>query len=341
MRSQLIRATKNKKLLFVLGATILIALNFCTLVIAYPVMTHTMILGGSKVARDFSVYYIGAWRLIHNPSNIYHTGFVNDGEPTIIPAPTPYKYLPSFLLMFSPLLALNYQQAFLVFDGFQFALLPLMALLIYKLFDKKGSPAMLAVAVVVLLLPCFMPNRGFSVSYYMQWAEGQAKVFLTFLLLLSYYCGKSGHPEFSGVVFGLAFFDPRFALLGLPLFLFYNTKNLKESTATMIFALLASNLMIFYPGILHDFANMVLNSGFSTPFYTPSWIPTFTLIALLIVNGNEFKSMIRRQAEKKLNTKPDAQAISRPSNIACHTGLHGCEHSGVAGGFECGDQEYC
>jgi hypothetical protein len=164
MRFQFNETRRNKKLLFVLGVTILIALNFFTLLIAYPMMTHTLMLGGSEVPRDFSVYYIGAWRLIHNPSEIYHTGYLNDGEPIIIPAPTPYKYLPSFLLMVSPLVALSYQQAFLVFDGFQFSLLPLMALLLYKLLNKKRFAIMLAVAVIVLLLPYILPNRGFSVS---------------------------------------------------------------------------------------------------------------------------------------------------------------------------------
>ena len=311
MRSPFMKATKNKKLLFVFGATILLALNFYTLLIAYPMMTHTLILGGSEVPRDFSVYYIGAWRLIHNPSEIYHTGFLNDGEPDIVPAPTPYKYLPSFLLMVSPLLALNYQQAFLVFDGFQFALLPLMALLLYKLLDKKGSAVTLAVAVVVLLLPIFLPDRGFSVSYYMQWVEGQAKVFLTFLLLLSFYYGKSDHPKLSGIIFGLVFFDPRFALLGLPLFFFYNTKNLQVSIVTMIAALLTSNLMIFYPGNRHGFTNMILTSGFSTPFYTPSWIPTFTILALLIVNGNELKSMIEKAITPKKKMQDSPYYISK------------------------------
>ncbi len=68
----------------------------------------------------------------------------------------------------------------------------------------------------------------------------------------------------------------------------------------MIAALITSNLKIFYPGNLHGFTNMILTSGFSTPFYRPSWIPTFTILALLIVNGNELKAMIEKAYHGKL-----------------------------------------
>ena len=88
---------KTKKLLFTLAVVIIIGLNFYTLSVAYPTMNHPLNFGGADLPRDFSVYYIAAWRMIHNPAQIFTTGPLADGEPAIYPSLTPYKYLPSFL----------------------------------------------------------------------------------------------------------------------------------------------------------------------------------------------------------------------------------------------------
>jgi len=81
------------------------------------------------LAKDFSAYYIGAWRLIHDPSKVYTRGLINDGEYQIYPQPQAYKYLPSFLMVVFPFLSLSYHDALIAFDAFQFMLLPLMAFL--------------------------------------------------------------------------------------------------------------------------------------------------------------------------------------------------------------------
>ncbi len=192
---------KSKKLFFALVIIVIIGLNFYTLSIAYPTMNHPLNLGGADLPRDFSVYYIAAWRMFHNPSQIFTTGPLTDGEPTIYPSLTPYKYLPSFLVLISPLINLSYYQAFWVFDAFQFALLPLMALLLYKLLENKNPIFTFLILVLVLLLPYPMAGRGLSVSYFMSWAEGQAKILLSFLLLASFYLGYKGKAAFSGVCF--------------------------------------------------------------------------------------------------------------------------------------------
>jgi len=284
---------KSRKLLFAVATALLICLNFYTLTVAYPTMTHPLNLGGADLPRDFSVYYIAAWRMFHNPSQIFTTGFLNDGEPQIYPALTPYKYMPSFLLLISPLVSLDYYKAFWVFDAFQFALLPLIALLLYKLLARKNPVIALLIIVGVLLLPYPMSGRGLSVSYFMHWAEGQAKVFLTFLLLLSFYLGYSGKPYFSGVVFSLGAFDPRFAVLALPLFLFYNKNELRASVVAMILGLVGSNIVVFYPGTTQGFLNMISSSGVATPLYTPAWIPTFMIIALIAINAKQMLNELR------------------------------------------------
>ena len=278
---------KSKKILFILAVVIIIVLNLYTLSVAYPTLSRPLNLGSNDLPRDFSVYYIAAWRMLHNPSQIFTTGALNDGEPAIYPSLTPYKYLPSFLVLISPLLSLNYYQAFWAFDAIQFALLPIMALLLYKLLEKKNPLIALLILVAVLVLPYPMPGRGLSVSYFMSWAEGQAKIFLSFLLLLSFYFGYKGKPELSGAVFAFGAFDPRFAVLALPLFLFYNKSSLKRAVPIMLIVLVAFNFAVFIPGVSEGFFNMVFGSGATTPLYTPAWIPTIMLISLIAINGKQ------------------------------------------------------
>jgi hypothetical protein len=270
-----------------MGIAVLIALNLATFIMAYP-ETHAVTPGintsGIPLAKDFSAYYVGAWRLWNNPSNIYTFGALGGKEPLILPHPEAYKYLPSFLLVVSPFLVLNYQQALLAFDIAQFLFLPLMAYMLYKLLISKPLAVTFVVMAVALLLPFPTLLQGFSVSYYWQWGEGQAKVFITFLLLLSFYLGSRGKPILSGIALAFGFFDPRFGLLAIPLFLLYNRKNLKVAAASAFVTLALSNLMLLYPGMGTEFIGMVFAQAVTTPLYYYSLIPLFTLLALIVVN---------------------------------------------------------
>jgi Glycosyltransferase family 87 len=280
------------KIIFLIGVAALIALNLYTFTVAYP-ETYTPSPGistsGTILAKDFSAYYVGAWRLWHNPAQIYHFGALNNEEPLTPPYPEAYKYLPSFLIIISPLLTLDYQNALLTFDIIQFILLPAIAYLLYKLLDNKHIAVTFVVMVIALLLPFPTANWGISPSYYWQWGEGQAKVLLTFLILLSFYFGIKNKPIFSGIALAFGFFDVRFGLLAVPLFVMYNRKNLKSAVASAIGALALSNVMLLYPGIGALFVNMVFGSGITTPLYYYSFIPFFTLLSLILVN---FKDVV-------------------------------------------------
>ena len=279
---------RRSRILFLLAMVVLILLSLYTFIVAYPETSRpdSGISGTRVLSKDFSAYYISAWRLLHDPSQIYVHGYINDGEYQVPYGTEAYKYLPSFLVLISPLLLLGYQQALTAFDIFQFALLPLIALLLYKLLSRKGLALTLAVAVIVLLQPIPMPNRGLSVTYFWQWGEGQAKVFDTFLLLLAFYLGDSDRPLLSGIVFAFAAFDPRFAAFSLPLFLFYNQKNLRVSIASVLGALIVSNLILLYPGTGSGFLNMVLGSTTETLYYY-AYIPLLMIISLTIINAKE------------------------------------------------------
>jgi hypothetical protein len=78
----------------------LIALNLFTFARAYPeILTlNSGCCSNQVLAKDFSAYYVGAWRLFHDTSNVYAPGNVSDGFPSIPPRPESFKYLPSFLL---------------------------------------------------------------------------------------------------------------------------------------------------------------------------------------------------------------------------------------------------
>jgi len=286
MPQKIIQAKK----IFVIAAVLLIALNLYVFITAYP-ETYTPSPGittsGSILAKDFSAYYVGAWRLWHNPPQIYHFGALGGTEPVTPPYPQAYKYLPSFLLIVSPLLTLNYQQALTAFDVVQFLFLPIMAYLIYNLVGNKHIIIGLLVMVIALLLPLPIGQWGLFPSYYWQWGEGQAKVFLTFLLLLSFYFGSKGKPVLSGVALALGFFDVRFGLLAIPLFVMYNRKNLKTATASAIGSLAVSNMMLLYPGMGGGFVTMVFGSGITTPIYYYALIPFLTLTGLIVANFKE------------------------------------------------------
>jgi hypothetical protein len=285
----------SRKRLFIVAAVIVVLLNFYTLAVAYPTMSGPLNFGAEDLPRDFSVYYLASWRMFHNPSQIFNTAPLNDGEPIIYPPITPYKYLPSFLVLIAPLLSLSYYQAFWVFDAIQFILIPIMAFLLYRILENKHPIVAVAVLVAVLLLPYPMAGRGLSVSYFMSWAEGQAKILLSFLLLLSFYFGYKGKAGLSGAAFALGAFDPRFAVLALPLFLFYNKGKLKRAVAVGAVVLVASNAVVFYPGVAQGFVGMVFGSGTTTPLYTPAWIPFVMILCLFAVNGRQMVDELKNR----------------------------------------------
>jgi len=289
----------SKKTLFAIAIVIIICLNLYTFSVALPYLNRPMNLGGEDLPRDFSVYYIAGWRMLHNPSQIFTVGALPDGEPQILPQITPYKYLPSFLVLTSPLQSIGYYQAFWVFDAIQFALLPLMAFLLFKLLENKNPTVAIAILFAVLLLPYPMPGRGLSVSYYMSWAEGQAKILLSALLLLSFFLGFKNKPQLSGIAFAFGAFDPRFAFLAFPLFLFYNKGKLKIAIVSMVLVLAGANFLVFYPGVATGFFDMVFGSGTTTPLYTPAWIPTIMLVALIAVNAKAMINTVRKHFGQK------------------------------------------
>ncbi len=275
-------------------------MNFITFVTAYP---ETMVVDSGccapnqVLAKDFSAYYSAGWRLFHAPAEVYTHGPVDDGEYPVIPQPEGYKYLPSFLLMASPLLLLPYQSALLTFDVLQFLLLPLIALLLYELIKERRLAVIIPAVVAVLLVPLPLPTPqwSISISYYWQWAEGQSKVLDTFLLLSALYLAKSNKPRLAGVTLSFAAFDPRFALLAIPLFVTYSdSRAVRRSLAFAASAFVVINAPLLYPAMGIGFLEMVFTSGIPTPPYYYTFIPILALSALMLIDHEELGLAVRR-----------------------------------------------
>jgi len=287
----------QRKLVLAGLAAGLILLNLVTFIAALPETSRidSGCCSTHLLAKDFSAFYVGAWRLFSDPSNVYTPGAVSDGGPVILPQPESYKYLPSFLVMVAPLLALGYQQALTTFDLFQFLLLPLIAFLLYKLVGEKGLAVTAVVAVVVLFQPLPIANWGLSASYFWQWGEGQPKVLDTFLILLALYLGKVNKPTASGVILALSAFDVRFAALAIPLFITYNRANVGRAFLALAAGFVVSNALLFYPAIGAGFVDMLFRTGLTTPLYYYTLIPLLTVVSLTLVEIREIASALRGQ----------------------------------------------
>jgi len=291
----MIKKDARKRIILLLIVIVAILLNLYTFSQAYPetFIVDSGCCANQMLAKDFSAYYTASWRFLHDPSNVYTQGAVNDGGPSIYPQPEPFKYLPSFLIFAFPLLALNYQQALIAFDLIQLLLLPVMAFLIYELLKDRSALVIAVVIIIALLQPSPVPHWGLSVSYYWQWAEGQDKVLNTTLLLLSFYLGRTRRPIPSGIVLGLGAFDPRFFLLSLPLFAFYNKLDLKKAGLSLMVSLVLLNFTLLIDGIGAGFLQMVVQRGASTPLYYYALIPLLTLVSLIVINAKEMYLLLR------------------------------------------------
>ena len=140
-------------------------------------------------------------------------------------------------------------------------LLPIIALLVYQITKERGLVVSSIVEVAVLLAPSPYPGWGLSAAYYWQWGEGQAKVLVTFLLVLALYLAKYRRPGLAGVACALASFDPRFLVLALPLLAAYSKGSWTRMTTVFaaVFALL--NLPTLSPGVAGGMGQMLESGG--------------------------------------------------------------------------------
>ncbi len=289
---------KNQKTQIISVILIAVALNAITFSLAFP-ETFKPVTGAW--ARDFSAYYIGEWRLFHNPTAIYWGGAIK-GDYPILPAPQTFKYTPSFLVLFAPFLSLSYPNALIAFDILQFALIPALAFFVYKMVkDKKLVFAALA-ALIILIEPLPTPPidqaslslfhswffsfnpQSLSPTYYIGYALGNAHVLQTTLLVGALYFGFSKNPWLSALLFAFGAFDPRGALIALPLLLWYNRQKIRPFLAGAVAFLTLTNLpFFFYHDIGLTFLRAETTGSIVSQMYPYDWLPLYAIVALTVI----------------------------------------------------------
>lgn len=320
-----LRQLSEKESIIILVIAIALALNIITFAFAYPQMFKP---SSPTLAKDFSAYYIAGWRLYNNPTVIY-AGGSQPGDYQILPKPQTFKYTPSFLILISPFLLLSYQDAFITFNFVQLFLMPILAFFVYKLVKDKNIILAALACTIVLLAPLpslpinqdaqtqlfyrftYISMQSFSWSYYWGWAVGQAHILQTILLTGALYCGISKKPWLSALMFALGSFDPRFALLALPLILWYNKKNIRAYTVGTVLSLSITNLPFFlYHSIGFAFLNATMSTRIVSQMYAYDWIPFYSIIAFSLIElATILNNNIKKQDISKDNISPMQRAL--------------------------------
>ena len=264
--------SKTNKLILISVIAIALALNAYTFSLAYPETFKPM---SSIYARDFSAYYIGEWRLFNNPTTIY-IGGNQPGDYYIPPNVQTFKYTPSFLVFFAPFMSLSYQNALNVFDILQFISIFALAFFVYKIVKDKKLVGAAVVAFVILV--------AFQPGYYWGYAQANAHIIQTSLIVGALYFGFSKKPWLSALLFAIGAFDPRVALLALPLLLWYNRQKLLKFGVGIVAFLAALNLpFFFYYNIGLDFLRIEVNSDIVSQIYSYDLVPIIAVAALSVL----------------------------------------------------------
>ena len=249
----------SDKQTIILVIVIAVALNVISFCVAFPEISKPE---SATLARDFSAYYTGGYRLLHNPTKIY-AGGIQPGDYQILPKPQTFKYTPSFLILIEPFLALNYQNALTVFDVIQLVLIPVLAFFSYKLVKNKNYIIASIAAFIILIQPLPTPSinnpsaplinlwifninsQSFAPSYYCSYLFANAHVLQTVLLVGALYLGFIKKPWLSALLFTFGLLDPRAALVTLPLLLWYNREKIRAVRFSSIYIYSCNKFAIF------------------------------------------------------------------------------------------------
>ena len=308
------RVPLTKRTALLLVVALLVLINLSIFLTAYP---DTFKPESPTLARDFSAYYIGAWRLLHNPTQIYNPEIVQS-DYQIQPHPQPFKYVPSFLIMFTPFLSLNYQSALNAFDISQALLILALGFFVYKLIEDKNIFIAVGAAVIVIVDPILMaPSASyniasffhqrmfhlnlqtFSPSYLCGYGLANAHILQTVLLVGALYFGYTKKPWLSALFFAFGVFDPREALVALPLLLWYNRDSLWKFVGGAAGFLATTNLPFFlYQGIGWAFLTTETKASIVSQVYLYDWIPVYAIGALTVAELLTFLLNRRRLVSK-------------------------------------------
>ena len=282
--------SKQQKLIIILLACIALDLVFYG--VALP---ETFKPEPGNLERDFSAYYTGEWRLIHNPTQVYYGGsLASDYQMT--PKVQSYKYMPSFLILLAPFSALSYQTALEVFDAVQIALVPVLAFFVYGLVKDKTLRVGGVAAVIVMVdpLPSLLMNSSgvklgianFAPAYYLGFALANAHVLQAVLLVGALYFGYIKKPWLSALLFTFGAFDPRAAIVAFPLLVWYNRQRILQFLGgSAAFFTVTNAPFFFYYGVGYSFLKTDFDSHIVSQLYQYDWIPIYAVVALSVAEA--------------------------------------------------------
>jgi hypothetical protein len=315
MRKINLRISKKTIVYWIVVAVIINVIYFC---IAYP---ETLKPEPNSLARDFSAYYIGAWRLFHNPTQIY-SGMAQPGDYQILPQAQTFKYTPSSLMLFAPFLSLSYPNAMITFSFLQFALLPLLAFFVYKL-TKDKNPIIGSIVTVIILIeplpvpPIFSSTTGLlnygtvglnvlslAPSYFIGYVVVNAHILQTILLVGAFYFASIKKPWISALLFAFSAFDPRASIFALPLLLWYNRQKIIQFISGSAIFLAVINLpFFFYYNIGLTFLFNGTSGDIASQMYSYDWLPLYAVMALIIMEIVSHGSSKNAEQTGKSNLK--------------------------------------
>jgi hypothetical protein len=280
---QTLKESNNKKIIYIIIASVIV--NLCIFTITFP--DAFKLPADATLARDFSAYYIGEWRLFNDPTHVYFGGALPTDYP-IYPIVQSFKYTPSFLVMFAPFILLSYENALAAFDLLTVALIPALAFFVYKMVKDKNVILAGAVAIIVLInpLPSLQINNtiNYAGGYYFGYLFGNAHILQAILLVGALYFGFAKKPWLSAVLFVFGAFDPRPALLALPLLLWYNRAGLVKFVSGSAGLVALTNLpFFFYYGVGFAFIDEIGQAQIVSQWYPYDWVPIYAVLALTIM----------------------------------------------------------
>lgn len=277
----------DKKKILAIVIIVALALNVATFITAYPRTFKPL---DQTYAADFSAYYIGEWRLFHNPTTIYYSGDYIQGDYVIAPKPQTFMYTPSFLVFFAPFLAIDYQNALIIFNFIQLILICAMAFLLFKILENRELMIGCVAAAIILLFP--VPNLDYVglqylfQSYYWGYALANAHVIQTALIVGSIYFAYTKKPWLSAFVLAVCSFDPRVTLLAIPILLYYNRASLKKFIVGSVAFITAFNLpFFFYNNIGFTFIEKRVSGSVVGAMYAYDWLPLAAVVTLTVAEA--------------------------------------------------------
>jgi hypothetical protein len=148
--------------------------------------------------------------------------------------------------------------------------------------------------------------QSFSPSYYVGYALANAHVLQVTMLVGALYFGFTKKPWISALLFALGVFDPRGALVAMPLLMFYNRRKIFSFIGGAALFLAITNLpFFFYQNIGLSFLQIETKGSIISLMYPYDWLPLYavlTLTLLEIVNSSK-------------NTKLQSFGLTRKAEI--------------------------